>query len=196
MEAKVLKDKLSRIDEMLSKVESSVQDGNPVLELPSASGLIAECQTDTLMIAAAVFEECGKQTIPVWLDGRSLLASCRTQNLLPWETSLEIGVFESGWDALHCGMLARLECALEGQSIKPAEKPKYGRICPDVKVNVWIKGEHTLQLQMDSGKTAWTTEECILPLKERTLNGLPFASPAKAWSILEAEFGSGWQKIV
>ena len=196
MEAKALKDKLSRIDEMLAKVESSVQDGNPVLEMPSASGLIAKCQTDGISIAAAVFEECQKRNIAIWLDGRSLLASCRTQNLLPWETVVEVGVFEEGWDALKDGLLDEFGYVLDGQVIKPAGKPQAGSICPEVRINVWIKDAQTLHSEQAGGGTAWTTEECILPLKDRVLNGLAFAAPVNAWSILEAEFGSGWQKIV
>lgn len=196
MEVKVLKDKLSRIDEMLAKVESAVQDGNPVLEMPSASGLIARCQTEGISMAAAMLEEFQKRNIAIWLDGRSLLASCRTQKLLPWETVVEVGVLEDGWDALKDGLLDEIGYVLDGQAVKPAEKPQSGSICPEVKINVWTRDAQTLHLERAEGETAWTTEECIFPLKERVLNGLAFASPSNAWSILEAEFGSGWQKIV
>ena len=195
MQPKALKEKIDKIDEMLAKLQDAVQDGNPVLDLPSANGLIAECQSDGLKIVEAIFKECQEKGIPVWIDGRSLLASCRTQHLLPWETALEIGMFEDGWDAVKTDILAELDCILEGCSVKPRKKPKYGRICPEVKVHVWVRDAKTVHMD-NEGSTAWSTEDCILPLKERSLNGMAFASPSNAWSILEAEYGSGWKKMV
>ena len=195
MQPKALREKIDKIDEMLAKFQNAVTDGNPVLDLPPANGLIAECQKDCFDIADAIFKECQKKGIPAWIDGRSLLASCRTQNMLPWETALDIGMFEDGWDAANADILAEIDCTAEKYSIKPKKKQKYGKICPVVNVKVWIKDAKTIHLVTD-GMTAWSKESCILPLQERILNGRAFASPANAWSILEAEYGSDWKKIV
>ena len=195
MEAKDVQDKLDRLDEMLAKLSKAVEEGNPVLEMPPAAGMIAECQTDGIALASVLADECQMLGIPVWIDGRSLLAACRTQNLLPWETVLEIGLFESDWSRVRIDILPKISAVLEDGKVRPAEKPKFGRICAEIAPRIWTMDKAVCHSVKD-GQTAWTTEECIVPLGNASLNGMQLPSPAKPWSILEAEFGSGWQKIV
>ena len=196
MDAKDLNDKLDRLDKMLDKMSKAVEEGNPVLNMPSASGMIADCQTDGIVLLSSLIEACQAKGIPAWIDGRSLLAACRTQNLLPWETELEIGLFDSGWTELNASdILQSIGCSMDGGKIHSATEPEFGRIKPEIVPRVWIVDKATCHLEF-GGQTVWTVESCILPLSKATLNGMELPSPCNAWSILEAEFGSGWQKIV
>lgn len=183
--------KLRRLDDLLNKLSDAVESGNPVLDLPPANGLIADCQTGCLDIVSKIAEA----GIQFWLDGRSLLAASRTQMLLPWETSAEIGTTEEGWRMLsESGFAEKMDLRIDGRRILPFNRPAYGKLCPEVNVLVWTAKDGAAVL--DGERKIAVPEDYFLPLDSCTLNGTEWPRPAKAWSLLEAEFGEGWRTMM
>lgn len=191
MKPEDLNAKISLLEQMLDKLSGAVEEGNAVLNLPPAEGLIADCQKGCIEIVSQIAEAASEAGFPVWLDGRSLLAASRTQTLLPWETSAEIGTTE------ECLRLISAKCPelrVKERTVSPVRRPAYGRMCPEVKVLVWSLKDGTASL--DGSEDVQVPESQILPLGTCILNGADLPRPAKAWKLLEAEFGEGWKTML
>lgn len=97
--------KVDRLSEMIDRFERQIENSNSVMNLPEAEGPIGDCQKKMLSMLGQL-KDAG---VEFWLDGHSLLAACRTKYLLPWETSMDIGMMQDKWMELqNSGLLEEL----------------------------------------------------------------------------------------
>ena len=189
LEVESLSSKIEKLEEMLDILDRNISGSSAVLNFPKASGVIETCQKKMLSIMKGLQEE----NIDFWLDGNSLLASCRTKVLLPWDTSIEIGMLEESWlTTLHSNSLRSKGIVVDGASFTEANyEPRYDSIKPSVKIRIWKFNNGLLSCGENE-----VSPEAIFPLSFRTLEEIEFPSPADPWQILKSEFGEGWMRKI
>lgn len=180
--------KLEQFDELVSSLEAKVKKTEAILELPKAVGAIADCQKAMLEILSGLKNE----GMEWWMDGRTLLASARTQELLPWESMLEIGMLEESWNALSSPeVLSRNAVQLEESVLTSIHSPAMGAMKPQIRINVWDRNFNGFIHEGIS-----VPFNVVLPLKERKLAGLSFPAPANTLKYLNILYGSSWIEMV
>lgn len=180
--------KLDKLDKLVEELESKIKKSDVILDLPKAVGAIADCQKEMLeMLSIMKGEE-----IEWWLDGRTLLASARTKELLPWDSILEIGMSEETWNVLvDSDILSKNDFKLEENVISYVFPPAMGAMKPQIRINVWERKNDGI-LRND----LFISSEVLLPLEERKLGGLDFPAPANTLKYLNILYGSEWMQIV
>ena len=192
IEMKGIESKLEKLDEMLDEFDKDVQSLNTIIDLPQATGLIQQCQDQMIKTLSTLKNE----GIKFWLEGHTLLAVCRTGNLLPWETSVEIGMLADDWIAfVESKLMTEGKFKLENETtIVPFDEPQMGALKPQVKVRRWLEDNGIMRPFDD--KISEVEKELILPLVDGTLEDRVFSIPCKSWKFLEIQFGKDWKKTL
>lgn len=180
--------KVDRLSEMIDRFERQIENSNSVMNLPQAEGPIGDCQKKMLSMLNQL-KDVGAE---FWLDGHSLLASCRTQYLLPWETSMDIGMMKDKWSELQgSDILEQLGMTAEGDAIASTEKPKFGALKPIINIWTWEAVGNAMihdAIEVDL--------KFLLPLIETTLHDASWPAPNNPWQMMKAEFGECWMQSV
>lgn len=180
--------KVDRLSEMIDRFERQIENSNSVMNLPKAEGPIGNCQKQMLSMLGQL-KEAG---VEFWLDGHSLLAACRTKYLLPWETSMDIGMMQDRWMELqNSGLLEELGMKVEKGALTSIEEPKFGALKPNINVWTWEAVGNAMlhdEIEVDF-KVVW-------PLIEMALHDASFPAPNHTWNMMKAEFGECWMQSV
>lgn len=180
--------KIESLEKMVDSLDAELGRSGAILELPKAIGAIADCQNEML----SMLEILKVEGIEFWMDGRTLLASMRTKDLLPWESMLEIGMVEEVWNALtDSDILFRNAMKVEGDILTSNELPKIGKMKTQIRTRIWDKDCNGFAY----GKTS-IPFNAVLPLSERELSGHKFPAPANPLKYLNIMFGDDWMRTV
>ena len=187
-EAESLSVKIDLASDLLNRLDTKLKENSVALELPKAEGVIRKCQNSMI----SILESLQNGDVEFWLDRNSLLASCRTGWLLPWEMSLSIGMISTEWERLVSSSIpASCGFEIEGNLLTGRRKKTDSSPRPEVKTCIWMKAGGRLL----SGSLN-ISEQMIYPLKPILLNEREFLAPNESWSILKAEYGADWMKHV
>lgn len=184
--------KLGKLDEILDKFDEKIKGLNSIMDLPSATGLIGKCQDDMIGILNLLIQE----KIQFWLEGHTLLAVCRTGNLLPWETSFEVGMLAEDWISfIESKLLKQNKLKIENETtITSFEEQTMGALKPQIKVRRWLK-DNGIMRPFDNSIDE-VDEAIIWPLTDGQLQNQTFPIPSRSWKLLELQFGKDWKKAL
>ena len=184
----IMSSKLDRIDEMLDILEKAVKDNDVVFNMPKASGIIKICQ-DRMLHILTILKEA---EVAFWLDRHSLLAACRTGYLLPWETKVYIGMMDDEWlNVQNSNLLFNSGIVVKDGILTLSGNLGLDAVKPEVNVCLWTEMNERMYADgVDLSKKA------IYPLKKMNLSDISFLAPHDIWSVMKAEFGDEWKKVV
>lgn len=186
--AKIASSKAEKADELLSLLDKIVHDNGVVFNLPKAAGVIKECQ-DKMILLMSTLQKAG---IEFWLDRNSLLAACRTKEMLPWETKSYIGMLDETWNELLCSnILKKHNIVAKNNVLTFNECLGLDVLQPEVVVCIWkesMERIYTDEIDIDKG--------IIYPLAKMMLAECTFNAPRDSWSIMKIEFGDDWKKFI